>query len=190
MIPGLARLALKLSPVGRILKAIPRPVWIALIIFALLGLGSCLHQRSVKRFGEERFAAGYAKAVEDGKKRVKKVEQKSTQITTEIRSKSDEEIRNNAQRADGLRLRGPGAAACRNPGLPAGASGHVAPGGGTGASAAGVPEQDRIAVPFDYAVDEEEIDDANRIEVLAWREWHKRLTEEWARYQAEPDGGR
>lgn len=179
-----ASVMLKMSPVGRLLKAIPRPVWIALGAALLLLLGFWWHGRQVKAFGAERFAAGYAKAVEDGKKRVRKVEQNSAKITTEIRSKSDEEIRRNSHRADDLRLRGPGAAACVNPGLPTGSGGHGEAGGQADAAGAGVPQQDRIALPFAYAVDQAEVADANRVEVLAWREWHARLTEEWKKYEA------
>lgn len=178
-----ASVALRMSPVGAFLKRIPRWVWIALAVVLIIVAGLWWHGRQVKAFGEERFNAGYAKAIEDGKKRVRKVEQKSTKITTEIRSKSDEEIRRNTRRADDLRLRGPGAAACLNSGIPDSASGHDAAGGQPDASGARVPEQNRIALPFNYAVDQAEVADANRIEVLAWREWHRRLTDEWAKYR-------
>lgn len=185
---GLAGIAAggKVASALGLFKRIPRWVWIAVAIVLAIVAGVWWHGRQVKAFGEERFNAGYAQAVEDGKKRVRKVEQNSARVTTEIRSKSDEEIRRNASRADDLRLRGSGAAACVHPGLPRGTGGHDQASGGTGASPAGVPQQDRISVPFDYAVDQAEIADANRIEVLAWREWHRRLTEEWKKYESSP----
>jgi hypothetical protein len=167
-----------------------------LIVYGGLVLAVCLaiflavrwHNGRIEDLKTTSFNAGYAKAVDDGKKGVAKVEHVSTAIATEIRSKTDEKIRDSGRHADALRVRGPAAAACIDPRLSAGAGGHDATGGGSGPAVPGLPDQERpelIAVPFDVAVNRAEVDDANRLEVLAWREWHKRLTDTWAQYQAE-----
>lgn len=184
----LAKSALMQSPVGGLLKAVPRWVWIAIAVAILIFGAVRWHNGRIEDLKTTSFNAGYAKAVSDGKKGIGKIEQKSIAIATEIRSKTNEKIRDSARHADNLRLRGPAAAACINPRLPAAARGHVAAGGGSGPALAGLPDEagpPLIAVPFDQAVDRAEVDDANRIEVVAWREWHQRLTAEWTRYRAE-----
>lgn len=184
----LGRSVLMQSPIGGYLKLIPRGVWIAVAAAIVVLLVVRWHAAKIEDLKTTSFNAGYAKAVDDGKKGVGKIEHKSTAITAEIRSKTDATIRDNARHADNLRLRGPAAAACIDPRLPARAGGHVPTSGGSGPALAGLPDKERselLAVPFDQAVDRAEIDDANRAEVLAWRDWHKRLTDEWAKYQAE-----
>lgn len=186
----IAASALMQSKFGRFLKAVPRWVWIVLAAALVIFLAVRWHNGRIEDLKTTSFNAGYAQAVADGKKGVVKVEQRSTAIATEIRSKTDEKIRDNGRHADTLRVRGPGAAACLDPRLSSGTGGRQPTGGGSGPSLAGLPDEKRtelVAVPFADAVNRAEVDDANRIEVLAWREWHKRLTAEWDRYRADLD---
>jgi hypothetical protein len=186
MLPFLAPLALKLSPVGAMLKRIPRWAWIALAAVAILLLGSCVHKRKVKAFGEERYAAGVAyeqARIEKKAKELKaKVDALSGKITTQLRTKHDEKVVVITRAADDLRMRGPGKASCPGySGIPSGSGRPDAAGRRPDASPSGLPEQDRIALPFAWAVDNAERCDLNRAEVLTWREWHKQQTEAWAK---------
>lgn len=188
MLPFLVPLALKLSPVGRILKSIPRQVWIALAVVAILALGTCAHKRSVKKFGEEQYAAGVKAERDRAAKAVKKAETAGNAISKEIRSKSDEEARRINTSADARRVRGPGLARCA---VPSAAASESKPASGNGdASRLEVPARDSAAVPWPWLVDRAEQADLNRAEVLAWREWHQRLSEEWAKYRVDADAGR
>lgn len=190
MIPFLAPLALKLAPVKALVGRVPRWAWIALAVALLLAVGSCVHRGKVKAFGNERFAAGYAKAVDDGRKAAAKLDRKSDAIASEIRSRNDEEIRHIARRADTLRLRGPGAATCINPSVSGSASRRQPASRQSDVVGSGVSSPDRAAVPWPWLVSRAEIADANRSEVLAWREWHQRLTKEWDQLRKETDGAR
>lgn len=176
MIPFLAPLALKLSPVGRFLKRVPRWVWIALAVLAVILAGAWWHGRQVKAFGNERFAAGYAKRVAEESAEAARRAARDVEITAPIRRKTDETIASNARHADALRVRGPGAAAaCVNP-VPAGPGRRDAPVGGADAAADRVPDPQRIIVPFPWLVDSGERCDGALAEASAWREWHAKLT--------------
>lgn len=171
-----------------IVRKVPRWLWFALLFAAIIAAGAWWHGRKVEAFGQERFAAGYAKAVDDGKKRVAKVERKSAEITAKIRRKTDEDIGRINRHADDLRLRGPGRAVC-----PAHAAAAGGPEPGRGAAAAGMdrlPDTERvdiIAMPYDDTIRRSATADANRREVLAYREAWQKLTEEYAKWRAEAD---
>lgn len=191
----LGRSALMQSPIGGILKMIPRWLWILLAVAAAVLFAVHWHSGKIEDLRSTSFQAGYAKAVADGKQRVHVVEHQSETVSSEERKTAHEEIERNGRAADALRVRGPGAAACVNPGLPVGAGGSGAIGGRADDPLAGVPGGERqrlIALPFAETVDRAEIADANRTEVLAWRQWHDRLTEMWAEAnrKAEPEGGK
>lgn len=190
MIPLITSLVLKLSPVGAFLKRIPRPVWIAIAIIAILLLGTCVHKRSVKKFGEERYAAG----VRDEAERIaakaflikSKADAASNKITAALKEKHDAQIVVISRDADSLRVRGPGRASC--PGsasVPSASGGNLAPSGGTVPAATGLPVEDRIALPFGYAVNQAEVCDFNRAEALSWREWWKLQSDAWAKIGAD-----
>lgn len=176
-----AGLALKLLPVRNFLKAIPRPVWIALAVLTLLALGSCVHKRSVEKFGNERFAAGVKAEKARAEKARKEAEAKGNAISKKVRDKTDEKARDISKRADAERVSGPGLARCATP--PAAPSGPKPASGNGDDPGPGVSEADSAAVPWPWLVDRAEQADLNRNEVLAWREWHRRLTEEWSKYQ-------
>lgn len=182
--PFLAPLLLKLSPVGRILKAIPRPVWIAIAVIALLLVGSCVHQRKVKAFGEERYAAGVKAEGDRIAAKALKIAKRAEEISAKARSLNNETNRRIAASADTLRVRGPGKAACLNPSTP-GASRYVAPVGKPDAARPDMPPADGeallAAVPWPWLVDRAEQCDLNRAEAETWRAWHRQLEEAWKR---------
>lgn len=189
-----AKSTLMQSPVGGFLRRVPRRIWKWLIIALVVGLAIFFvlrwHSNKVEAFGNERFKAGYAQAIANGKEANRKVDARSATITSKIRSNTDAKLRDSARRADTVRLRGPGAAACLHPRVPAAAGGHDQAIGGTGRAVAGVPGEERvdlIAVPFDVAVDRAETNDANRIEASAWRQWHGELTAWWNKVRAEAE---
>lgn len=180
------------SPLGGFLKAVPRWLWILLALAAAIFFALRWHAGKVEDLRSSSFKAGYDKAVADGRTRVRIVERRSESISSEERNKAHEEIQHNAVRADALRVRGPGAAACVDPGLPVGAGGSGTTGGRADDALAGMSGGERerlIALPFGETVDLAEQADANRTEVLAWREWHRRLTEMWADANRAAEGG-
>lgn len=182
MIPFLA--------VKTFLGRIPRTAWIALAVIAILALGTCAHKRAVKKFGNERYAAGVAYEQARLEKKAKELKAKADamtgKITTQLRTKHDEKVVVITRAADDLRVRGPGKASCPgNPGIPASSGRSDAASGRTDAPATGLPEQDRIALPFGYAVNQAEVCDLNRTEVLTWREWHKQQSEAWKQFEAD-----
>lgn len=174
----LAPLALKLSPVGRFLKAIPRSVWIALAIALVLFLGWRWHVGAVKDARKEGHTAGVAYEGKRIADKASALKVKADRLAADIRRKNDAQNRAIAGAADDLRLRGPGKAAC--PGtITSRPGGRVAPGGSVTAPLDQVPDRtgvDLIAVPFADLVGAGERCDLNRGEVLAWREWHRKLS--------------
>lgn len=187
MIPFLAVAALKLSPVGRILKAIPRPVWIALAVIAILLLGTCAHKRSVKRFGDERYAAGVKAEGDRIAAKAEAIKRKADALTgkisTELRKQSDEKVRIIYRDAGTVLMRGPGKAACGSGSQLPGATGRSNPPAGQGSSAvAEMPSGERIdliGLPFAGTVALAQTCDLNRAEAQSWRDWHAKQSEAW-----------
>lgn len=186
MIPFLAPLLLKMSPVGRILKSIPRQVWIAIAAVAILLVGSCVHKRAVIKYGKEQYAAGVkaeGDRIADEAKRMKaRIDAQSAQISQLLKDKNDAQNRAIARSADDLRLRGPGKAIC--PGhssLPASPGESIAPSWSGNAATGQVPGGEWGAVPWGWFLDSAERCDLNRAEVLAWREWYAKQSEAWAK---------
>jgi hypothetical protein len=107
----------------------------------------------------------------------REAEARGKQLARQIKDRTDEENRRIAGDADAVRLRGPGKAVCRA--APAAASGHEPVGGNGDASRPQVPSDDRAAVPWGWLTDRAEQSDLNRAEVLAWRDWYRRLVENW-----------
>lgn len=182
MIPFLAPLALKLSPVGALLKRVPRGVWIALAVVAILLVGSCVHKRKVKAFGEERYAAGVKAEGDRIAAKAAKIAKEAAEISAKARSLNNETNRRIARDADVIRVSGPGKASCLNPATP-GASRYVPPAGKPNAAGPQVPSGDGeallAAVPWPWLVDRAEQCDLNRAEAETWRAWHRQLEEAW-----------
>lgn len=168
------------------LGRIPRGAWIGAAVVALLLLGSCVHARKVKQYGNERYAAG-VKAEGDrlAKKAAElkaKADAASAKISTALKEKNDAQARVIVRAADDLRLRGAGKAACpRYSSISASPGRSVPTSGGSNVAPAGLPDQDRIALPFGWTVDQAEKCDLNRSEVLTWRAWYAQQKEAWAK---------
>lgn len=181
--------SLLLGRVKRAAAAIPWQLWIAITAIALIGIGSCVHSNKVEQLRTASFKAGVAAEKKAGNERLAKMrraalkwkavaEQRAARISQEIRDAHEKTLRDNSARADSLRLRGPGAARCGpddHSGVPATAGGREQAGRGADASAAGVPAEDGLAaVSWGWLVSQAEQCDANRSEVLSWREFHRR----------------
>jgi hypothetical protein len=184
-----AKSALMQSPLGGFLKAVPRWVWIVVAVVAIALVAVRWHAGKVADLKTAAHEAGRVEALAAVAARVKRIEAAALEldraISHKMRSKNREENRRIAVAADDLRLRGPGLARCeRPPAVPERADGRVEA-GRTGSTAAGpVPDDDWLAVPFKWGVDQLETCDLNRAEVIAWREWHRRWTEEWPKLGA------
>jgi hypothetical protein len=155
---------------GRWIKGLPWQVWAVIGLALLLFLGVRWHNGQIKD-AEKRGADRAYAAVE---KKARQLEAKANAVADKIRSKTDEAARTIAADADVIRVSGPGKArACPVPA----ASGRREPAGG-GSDAAGpeMPSDDRAAVPWQWLVQRAEQCDLNRNEVLAWREWHEKLS--------------
>lgn len=182
MIPFLAAAALKMSPVGAFLKRIPRGVWIALAVAAVIALGAFMHGRAVKHA----YAAAYTQGKADEGARIeakaKAIADRATAISETLRSMNNVENRRIAGVADALRVRGPGKASCLNSAA-AGTSGRKPASGIANAPGPQVPSGERepllAAVPWPWLVNRAETCDLNRVEVLTWREWHRLLVEDY-----------
>jgi hypothetical protein len=176
---------------GKFLKSIPWQLWAVAGGVTLFSVGSCMHEKKVDAIVAAADKTGYDRAMEEVRVKslrdLRLAREAEARINPAIRNQADAENRvTNDRRAD-LLLRGPGRAACHvNPTVPGSAGGHDSGSGEAGATTAEVPAADRIAVPFDYAVNDEAVDDANLTEVKAWRTWHKSYTEAWAKL-ASPD---
>lgn len=172
-----------------LLALVPRWLWIAAGGALLVAGGLWWHGREVAAFGTARFAAGKAVRTAEIAALQAKLDQADARIAADMKDRTDEDLRANARAADTVRVRGPGKAACPAvvPGRP---GGHGAPDRPGDAAVDQVPPGERIdliALPFAPAIDFAEQHDAYRIEALAWREWHRRYTAEWAKWRAEAE---
>lgn len=173
MVDGLTELA----------TGVPRKAWlyggVAVAGIALAVGANLWHGHKVKQFGNERFAAGYAKAVLDGQNLKTTIDANTGAVTVDIRSKTDEKAGRISATADALRVSGPGKASARCPSVPAASGGHVAEPGTSDVAGAGVSQDERAAVPWGWLVSHAQTCDLNHNEVIAWREWHSRVLEAW-----------
>lgn len=183
-----ASVALKLTPVGAFFKSVPRWVWIALAVAALVGLGAWRHSAAVSDLRETSFKAGEAAANDRHAKKATEWLGRINGIARTIRSQTDETNRHIAADYDALRVRGPGRAACpyTDP-ASFGASGHVEGRGAADAPVAGMPNSERpalIALPFAELIGFAERCDLNRAEALSWREDKRLQQEAWEKQNA------
>lgn len=168
---------------------LPRWVYIALAVAAILGLGLHLHRKAVKAA----YTAAYNQGVTDeGDRRDKANAKLATQqaaITAPIRKQNDETNTRVNRDADALSLSGPGKArvSCPAP-APAGqpsSSDNRPPDvvGGQLLTADGQP--DVAAVPWQWLVGRARQADLDRAEALAWRDWYTKNTaaEQAAKHQ-------
>lgn len=174
-----------------LLGMVPRGVWFGVAGAALLSLGTCAHQRSVKQHYTEAYKAGEAAADAKWQKAFDEMEAAVSQwkteyeaqtkgLSDELEARYNENARLNRKLADALRLRGPGrAASCgplRDPGAAALPRNNNAP-AEPDAPGPGLPEQDRAIVPWGWLVTRSEEHDDMLEELKARREWDGRVRE-------------
>lgn len=152
---------------------VPREVWYLLAAAIIFALARGWYQGQIEA-AEKR---GYAQAVADGRKVAAKTDAATSNITTDIRSRTDETNGRIDARADDQRVHGPGAARC--PTVPAASGGHDEASGQSDATGPRLPPEDSAAVPWPWLVERARVCDLNRQEVLAWREWHGKVLETW-----------
>lgn len=157
------------------LRLVPKWVWIALALAIAFRVATGWHDARVKAV----WQAGYDQAVADGREIAKQTDERTSEIATNIRSKTDETSGRIAARADDQRLRGPGKARASCPAVPAAAGERPEAGRDSDAAGPGLPAEDRATVPWEWLVRRAATCDLNRAEVLAWREWHQRVLEAW-----------
>lgn len=179
------------SPLGGLLKRIPKRVWLWLVVAAVVAFvvwkALDWHGDRKHAFGEERYAAGYGAAHAEITALQKQLNARNAELAAMMRSKNDAKLRDVARDADALRLRGAGKAACSGASfLPAAAGGRDEAGGTGDAALASVPAGERLdlfGLPVAPTIDFAEQHDAFRVEALGWREWHAAFTAEWEAYR-------
>jgi hypothetical protein len=158
------------------LARVPWQVWVAIALAIAVWRGIAWHKDAVTDAARAGVKAGYKMASDEFAERFRVIAIKADATAAMIRKATDEKAHTISADADALRMRGPGAARCTNPPRAPAPGRSDAPGGGADAPAAGVLGSDWAAVPWQWLVAGAEICDLNRNEVVAWREWHNRLT--------------
>ena len=183
------------------LRAIPPKGWLAIGVLALLAGLWWAHARAVSAA----YNRGYATAtVERDAKWGKAFDtmhgaaltyaaafnQQSATLSNQIGARHEQDLRAITARADALRLHGPGraAATCGRPGdsagLPSPARLDEPPGSAADDGVAGLPDETPLAiVPWPDLVQRSEDADADRAEVIAWREWFEKNRKAWDEYR-------
>lgn len=174
-LPFLLPLAARLLPVRRFFAPIPWQAWLALGIALCVLLGALWHGKKVRQFGEERYTAGVKAERDRAEAAAKTQAAKDERIAGKIKEQNREEADRINRDADTLRLSGPGRARCPAPAKPA--NGREPQPRLPDVAGPEMPADDRAAVPWGWLVQRAEQCDLNRAEVLAWRDWHKQLSE-------------
>lgn len=202
MLEGLiARLGLDLlfRRIGKVIKAIPWQVWLAILaaILAaiLLSAGYLMHRHAVHNAYRQAYAAGraderkawqanLAKAHSEAVGWKSKYDAASAALNSKIGENHALETRLIAARADDLLMHGPGQAAATcarpgdHPGPAGGAGGHDAAGGKPDDPLAPMPPDQPLAiVPWNDLTRFGRQADDNRNEALTWRTWYVKNAE-------------
>jgi hypothetical protein len=185
---------------GAFVAKVPRGVWLALAIAAALAGLTLSHQHRAHAAIKAADAAGYARAVnvydralqivhDRAAKRRAAIEGTGRKISATIKDKHDAEDARINHAANGLLRDGPGKARCGSsdhPSVPAGVGRYHQAVEPTAAAVAAVPDprgQPLIGLPFDAAVAAARQADADRNEVIAWRNWYTEQSTAWERYR-------
>ena len=191
---------LRLAFIG-FLRAIPPKGWLALGALALAAALWWGHTRAVSAA----YNRGYATATVERDAKwgeafdtmhgaaltyAAAFNQQSATLSSQIGARHEQELRSLAARADALRLHGPGraAATCSRPGdsagLPSPARLDEPPGVAAHDGVAGLPDETPMAiVPWPDLVQRSEDADADRAEVIAWRDWFEKNRKAWDEYR-------
>lgn len=174
--------------VASIYRFFPPWVWLTLLGVVLVLAFAYWHGLQVghalndaRKEGAKTADAAWQKRFDDMKVEAEewrgKAESAQAKLSQEERLRHEAETRVITDRADDLRVRGPGKAqACPGPvdhsSVPA-ASGQPGAGGGQSDDGGrGVPPEDWAAVPWGWLVNRAEQCDIDRSEVLTWRHWY------------------
>lgn len=170
-------LALKLFA-GRFLSFLGKlNIWQLLcIVLAVFAAFQTLRVKAEQRHSAK-LERQIVKLADEARAAKERLDAAGARIAEEIRKRTDAENRRIAAGADALRLSGPGRARAACP--PAAAGGYAAPGGAGNAASTELSAGDGAVVPWPWLVSSAEQSDLNRAEVIAWREWHRRLVAEW-----------
>jgi hypothetical protein len=188
-----AQSALMMSPAGAVIRAIGSGIkaffsalnwqgWLGLIASLLLAwqlIGAASDARHWHKQSDQnaKQAETYKRQLDEETARSNAAEAAGKRISEQLRKQTDEENRRIAGDAQSLRVSGPGRAVCRP--APAASGGSQAGRGNGNAAGPPLPPADSAAVPWPWLVQRAEQADLNRTEVLAWREWYRRLVESW-----------
>lgn len=168
------------------LKTLSPKTWITIgVVIAVIGLGFAI-RHSIHNAIKAADKAGYERRDAEVKaaalKLKKKIDDLTTKITDEERTRNVEAHRAVDARATTMLVRGPGKAVCPVHSGTAGAAGNNASGGQVSAPVAGVPEpggQQLIALPFNDAVAFGKQSDSCEVDLKSWDSWYKRLQDAW-----------
>lgn len=184
LVPGLS------AALSRLAKAMPPKAWLAIAIVVTIGVAVWLHQvraaQVIAQVRKDTIAARdkqwqvqFDKLHGAALTWKSNYQGKADALAMERQERHEQDLRDIAARADALGLRGPGKAAapaCGRPGNGSGSSaaagqGSVAPGRTIDGGVAGMPGGEGLAiVPWADLVGFARFYDANRAEVIAWRE--------------------
>lgn len=168
-------IGLKLLGFKKMLGKVPWQVYAVIALVIAAGVGSCIHKGKVKKFGEERYVAGFIAGEEKVRKETlvaqQEVAKREAAVAAKLREIVNAENARISQRADDLRLRGAGAAACPRPATTSTAASEHSPAAAEAdAAGAGVLTGDWAAVPWGWLVTRAEEHDKCIIEAQAWRD--------------------
>jgi len=169
------------------LGRVPKQVWLALAVVALIVSGVIWHGHRVHsaiNAAEKRGADAEAKRIEVKALALKaKIDALTKSIADIERKANSEKISSSNARADALLVRGAGKASCpRNAFAASPASGPQPPARSGNDPLAGLPDAggtELIALPFPGAVGAGKVCDANLIDNQSWRSWYAKLVEAW-----------
>ena len=178
---------------GELARRVPTRAWLILGGVALLVGLAWLHQHRMHQMLDDAYHQGRADQISDDDRAAAAIGGRAVALTEPIsaenREKHDEALRTIHTAGDAQRLRGPGAAVCRDPALSVPSGQHDGAAGGTGdAAMARLPYPDGaalLAVPFDDATRFAEQHDALRDEVVRWHDWYPRMRSAWDALAAE-----
>lgn len=177
------------SAVKGVAGKVPARVWLYLALLLALVGGVIWHQHVAHKAVTTAYQRGVndeAAHVQAAALRIKKAADKvTTSISTNLRSKSDDQVRSIVSSAAALSVRGPAKALCTSgPSIPAATSGHQPTSGASHDSVPAMPDYSGpplIAMPWDQATAYAQQCDLNRAEVISWREWWTQQNAAWNR---------
>lgn len=179
----LGKSALMQSPIGRVIKLVPRWLWIALAVALALFAAVKWHGHKVEQLRASSFKAGADARDAYWAGKALAWEGRINELARKSRSKNREANRLIVDHAGALLLRGPGKAAC--PYGPAAVAGRSEPrSGSVDAGLGGVPDPQRpalIALPFGDFIARAKLCELNRQEVIDRRAAEKATADEWAK---------